>query len=202
MAKKRIIDRYAVLEDGSVLIDLSVAGIEDLYDNFDRTAPFLKKDLNPHFADYLVECAAEIGKKKFVIRINVERMPDEARMERVKKSIANYYDYMRELERRRLGKMAQTSLILLAVGMVLLVLDIWINRLLRGSASVVAQVFSEGLTIAAWVAIWEALANLLIQWTPQRHSMSLYRRLSNASIVFRDILKPVSPASAVSTEQV
>jgi hypothetical protein len=191
MLKKRIIDRYAVLEDGSVVIDVFVAGIEDLYDDFDRAAPFLKKDLNPQFADYLVESAEEIGKRKFIVRIDLERMPDEARMERVRKSIANYFDYMRETESRRLKKTAQTSLFLLAVGMVLLVLDIWVNRLLKGSTNVVAQVFSEGLTIAAWVAIWEALANLLIQWTPQRHGLGLYRRLSSAQILFRDILRPV-----------
>jgi hypothetical protein len=190
LLKKQIIDRYAVLEDGSVVIDVFVAGIEDLYDDFDRAAPFLKKDLNPQFADYLVESAEEIGKRNFIIRIDLERMPDEARMERVRKSIANYFDYMRDLERRRLKRMAQTSLFLLAVGIVLLILDIWVNRLLKDSTSVIAQVFSEGLTIAAWVAIWEALANLLIQWTPQRHSVSLYRRLSSAPISFRDILRP------------
>jgi hypothetical protein len=191
LVKKRTIDRYSVLEDGSVVINVYVAGIEDLYDHFDRAAPFLKKDLNTQFADYLVECAEEIGKRKFIIQIDLERMPDEARMERVKKSIANYFDYMRETERRRLKKTARTSLFLLAVGMVLLVLDIWVNRLLKDSTNVVAEVFSEGLTIAAWVAIWEALANLLIQWTPQRQGIRVYRRLSSASILFRDILRPV-----------
>ncbi|HEX9933719.1 MAG TPA: hypothetical protein VGB38_00880 [bacterium] len=192
MSKKRIIDRYAVLEDGSVAIDVSVPGIEDLYDDFDRAAPFLKKDLDPQFADYLVDCATEIGRRKFSIRIDLERMPDEARMERVKKSIANYFDYMLELEQRRLKKMAQTSLFLLAGGLVLLLLDIWVNRLAKDSTSVLAIVFSEGLTIAAWVAIWEALANLLIQWTPHRHSLRLYRRLSSAPILFREVLKPLS----------
>jgi hypothetical protein len=190
LIKKSTIDRYAVLEDGNVVIDVFVAGIEDLYDDFDRAAPFLKKDLEPQFADYLVECAEEIGKRRYVIRIDLERMPDEARMERVRKSIANYFEYMAETEKRRLKKMAQTSLILLAVGLVLLALDIWANRLLQDSTSVFAQVFSEGLTIAAWVAIWEALANLLIQWTPERHGLGLYRRLSSAAIHFRDILRP------------
>jgi len=192
--KKSVLDRYTVDGDGRIVIDVSVAGIEDLFNDFDRAAPFLKKDLNPQFADYLMDCVSEIGNRKFALRIDLQRMPDEARMERVRKSIANYFMYLRELELRRLKGMAQTSFFLFGVGMILLAIDIWINRLLKESTSVVAAVFSEGLTIAAWVAIWEALANTVLQWSPQRHTLRMFQRLATAPVLFRDTLTPV-PAS-------
>jgi hypothetical protein len=50
---------------------------------------------------------------------------------------------------------------------------------------VTANVFAEGLTVAAWVSLWEALAVLLIEWFPHRKNIVLYRRLANAELVFR-----------------
>jgi hypothetical protein len=57
-----------------------------------------------------------------------------------------------------------------------------------------AAVFSEGLTIAAWVAIWEALANALLQWAPQRHNIRIFEHLATAPVLFRDIVNPVPAA--------
>ena len=44
---------------------------------------------------------------------------------------------------------------------------------------------SQGLTIAAWVSLWEALAIFLVEWFPHRKNIALYRRLARARLVFR-----------------
>jgi hypothetical protein len=53
--KKSIISRYERTEKNEVIIDASVRTVEDLYNNFDRTAPYLKKDLDQDFVDYIIE---------------------------------------------------------------------------------------------------------------------------------------------------
>lgn len=40
--KDRVLNRYELTEDKNIMIDISVRTIEDLYDNFDRTATYPK----------------------------------------------------------------------------------------------------------------------------------------------------------------
>ena len=58
--KKPIISRYELTEKNEVIIDASVRSVEDLYNNFDRTADYMKKDLDQEFVDYVTECVREI----------------------------------------------------------------------------------------------------------------------------------------------
>ena len=103
--KKTDIDRYEIIENDTVAIDVSVKSFEDLYDKFDRTAPYHSKELDQKFVDYLTDCVQEIGKHPFVVRILLEKMPDETLMDRVNNSINNYYiviNYVKKKNRRYL----------------------------------------------------------------------------------------------------
>jgi len=57
-------------------------------------------------------------------------------------------------------------------GLVLLVLAILANRNLSLHKGVIAEVFARGLTIAAWISLWEALVNIFLEWQPHRVSMN------------------------------
>ena len=183
IAKKRIIDRYELSSDGSVIIDVSVEKIEDLYNYFDRKAPYLKKDLDQELADYLIDCVREIGNSGFIIRISLEHLRDEQR-ERVRKSIRNFFMYLDELEHRKMRMMFRNSLMLFGVGLAILAVSIVLNKHISSSSSVVGTVFAEGLTIAAWVALWEALATVLIEWYPRHRDILLYRSIAGSQVVF------------------
>ena len=49
------------------------------------------------------------------------------------------------------------------------------------------EVFAGGLTIAAWVSLWEAIALLFLEWQPHRQNIRIFNRIINAPIRFRDI---------------
>jgi hypothetical protein len=185
MTRKRLLERYTAAEDGRIAIDVAVPGVEDLYNDFERAMPFPKKDLNDAFADYLVDSAREIGGTDFMIRIDFDRLPDERLMDRIRRSTRNFFVYLEDRERRNLKKMFEASFLLGGVGFVLLGADIWLNRLFAERTGVIGSIMLEGLTIAAWVALWEAVANLLVQWTPHHRDILVYRRLAGADIVFR-----------------
>jgi hypothetical protein len=193
--KKDILDRYERTEDGEIIIEASVRSIEELYDNFDLTAPYLKKDLDQDFVDYLIDSVREIGPRRFVIRISYVQGPDEIRMQRVRKSIYNYILYLRELENRELRRMWERFLILSGIGLCLLALAVWVNRLLAHDTRILTQVFAEGLTVAAWVSMWEALATLLLEWRPHRVNRRIHDRIMAASVVFRHAYSSESSAA-------
>jgi len=92
---------------------------------------------------------------------------------------------MAENEVREILRMFRRSSILFAIGLGILFAAVSLNRLLGPERSVTANVFAEGLTIAAWVSLWEALAIFLVEWFPHRKNYVLFRRLAHARVVFR-----------------
>ena len=179
-----ILDRYARTEQNVIIIDVAAEKIEDLYNNFDRNAPYIIKDLDESLTDYLVDAVSEIGKEDFVIRFRFATPAAPDVITRVRESIGNYFRYMKILEKRKLGARIRTSSIYFFAGLVLLAASILFNRQTVGMDSVVLNVFSQGLTIAAWVSLWEALANFLIHWKPHRRLMQIHQKIALAPLLF------------------
>jgi len=184
--KKTILGRYEVTDQHEVVIDVSIRTVEELYNNFDRNAPYTKKDLDQEFVDYLIDCVREIGDNKFLIRITLSNMPDEMIMNRVRSSIQTYFLYLKDVENRAVEVMFRRSFKLFGLGMFLLALAIILNRHFSSNEGFLAQIFSEGLTIAAWVSLWEAIANIFIEWRPHTKNIKLYERVMKASVIFRN----------------
>jgi hypothetical protein len=184
--RKGILDRYERTTDGQVIIDVSAAKVEDLYENFDKTAPYHKKDLDEDLAWYLTECAREIGRNSFVIWFSIDAEPPEELKERVRTSLHKFFMYQRELETSAMKKMLRRSLVFFMLGIFLLGFSLWIGHLLsQGEGSpLLESVLVEGLTIAAWVSLWESLANFLVYWRPYHQQIGLYWRIANAPVLF------------------
>lgn len=185
MRKKRpILERYAKSDDGRIIIDIAAGRVEELYDNYDKTAPYHKKDLDADLADYILNSVQEIGDAPFLIRFRLTNIPDPAPMERVRQSVRNFFLYTKELEARQLKRLMRTAFTLFASGIVVLTASVWVNKLLTHHEGVIASVFAEGLTIAAWVALWESLATFLINWSPHRRRIGLCQRIVDSEVVF------------------
>ena len=184
MARKDIISRYAVTDTGEIIIDVSAQRVQDLYSDFDKTAPYIKKDLEEGLVEYLLDCAREIGKSKFVIHFNLDEPIDEESNLRVKESIKTYFLYLKELETRKIRGMLRRSFFLSGLGLGILILSLWINKITASIENVLIQVISPGLTVAAWVSLWESIATFLIEWNPNRREIKLCDRLATAPVSF------------------
>lgn len=183
--KRNILSRYERDDDENIVIDVSATRVEDLYNDFDRNAPFIRRDLDQDFANYLIACAREVGSIPFTIRLTLANLPDDLKSSRIRRSLNTYFLYLAEAETDKIGQMFRRSTIFFSIGLAILFASVWLNELLGSDRSVTANVFAEGLTIAAWVSLWEALAIFLIEWFPHRKNVALYQRLSNTTIVFR-----------------
>lgn len=193
MTKRRILDRYARATDGRVVIDIAAGQIADLYDDFDKHASYLKKELDQGLVDYIIDSVREIRREPFLIQISLAAPTDEAAVCRVQTSLHNYFLYLRELEARELRRLARSSLILFVVGAGLLTTSVWVNGRPSVREVVVGSVIAEGLTIAAWVSLWEALATFLVSWAPHRRLIRMYERIAKASVRFREVVRESEP---------
>ncbi len=196
---KHILERYARRDDGRLILDVAAAGVADLYNDFDRASPYRRKDLDGELVDYLMDCAREIGPRPFAVRITLSAPPDNAQAARVRTSMHSYFEYLNEAEKRTMRRMMRTSLILLSLGAAILGAAIWVNRVLGDDPAVWARVCAEGLTVAAWVSLWEALATFLVQWPGHRREVRLHNRLAAAPVEFAPA---PSPGNVPSTDQV
>jgi hypothetical protein len=190
LMEKGILERYSRTPDGKVIVDIAASRVEALYNNYDKSAPYLKKDLDSDLVDYIVECVKEVGPEGFALQFSLETPVDPESMARLKDSIGTYFRYLKQLELRELRNMFRTSMILFLIGIAVLTLSVWMNRLIETSESVLGRVFAEGLTVAAWVSLWEALATFLINWTPHRRRIRLYERIGAAPVRFRHVSPP------------
>ena len=188
--EKGILERYARTPDGKVIVDIAASRVEELYNNYDKSAPYLKKDLDSDLVDYVVDCVKEVGPEAFALQFSLETPVEADAMSRLKDSVGTYFRYLKQLELRELRNMFRTSMILFSIGIAVLTLSVWMNRLIETSESVLSRVFAEGLTVAAWVSLWEALATFLINWTPHRRRMRLYERIAAAPVRFRQVSSP------------
>jgi hypothetical protein len=183
--QREILDRYSRTEDGKIIIDITADKIEYLYNDFDKHTPYIRKELDQGLVDYLIDCVREIGNEEFLIKFRFMEPVDNDLQLRIQDSIHNYFLYLKELEINELQQMLRTSLVLLLAGIAILTLSIWYNEHFAVQASVVNKVFSEGLTVAAWIALWESLATFLVNWAPHQRRIRLLKRIAAAAVLFR-----------------
>lgn len=180
-----VLNRYETTPNGDIVIDVAAAKVEDLYNDYDKCSPYIRRDLDRELVDYLIDCAKEIRPKRFVIRFTLAHFPDQTKQARVCRSIGSYFLYLGEVERHKGLRILRKSAALLLIGLIILSLSISLHQALGDARTVMESVVAEGLTIAAWVALWEALAALVLEWLPQQRSLPLFKGLSGANVVFR-----------------
>lgn len=182
--KKPILERYERGEEGEIIIDISAKKVEDLYSNFDKKSHFLKKDLNQDLVDYMIESVEEIDDEKFIIRFNFESQEQDGAVLRVKESIKHFFTYMQEHAHKEMKSMQKKSMVLFFLGLAIVAMSLLINKNSFMQESMVAEVIAEGLIVASWVSLWEALATFLVKWMPYKKRVSLYKRIANAQVAF------------------
>lgn len=182
--KKKIVDRYERSENNEIIINISAHKIEDLYDDFDKKSHFLKKDLNHHLVEYIIDSVSEIDGESFIIEFSLEERSKDEAISRVRNSVKNFFLYIKELELKQMKEMIRTSIILLFTGLIIAGMSVLMNESAWAKSSILGGVIAEGLTVAAWVSLWEALATFLIKWMPYRKKIRLYQKISESKVIF------------------
>ena len=183
--KKTILDRYSRTSDNKIILDICADKVEDLYNNFDKNAPYVKKDLDQDLVEYIIDTVSESGGEDFVIQFRLAAAAESNLAPRVKTSIHNYFLYLKNLEYRMLARMTRTSFILLTVGVLILCLSVWVNQKIAHYGDTINFVFAEGLNVAAWVSLWNGIATFIVEWSPHRKKIKMYEQILKAAVLFR-----------------
>lgn len=155
-----------------------------LFDSFDP-APFHAKELDPDAEEYIYNSVDEFPLKK-PLEIMIHLPPAEVSAEsedNLKKAIKNHFSYKRllaEIELRRLLYQGRKNFMIAFVFLFLCLLTIHLLSTLE--ESVIKTLFSEGLLIIGWVAMWEPINTYLYGWWPIVHKRNIYQKITDMDV--------------------
>lgn len=181
--KKNILDRYDRTTNNEIIIKISTSKFENLYEHFDKSSSFLKKDLSKQLVDYIIESVSEISNEKFIIIFYLEEKIEEKNILQIEESFDNYFYYLEELEKKKMKEQVKNSLIFMLIGVFFITLSI----LSETNQELPYRIVTEGLMVAGWVSMWEAMATILIKWLPLSKKLKLFKKISTSKIKFETI---------------
>ena len=182
--RQHALERYERDEAGLPCVDVATERASDLYSYFDRFSPYMRRDLEQDLVDYLLACAEEIHPQPFIVRFSFAQAADADTQQRLRHSMTGFFTYLLEKERQTLRRMRYRSAVFLLLGLLILLAA----ALLKGWSMphpVVLDVIAEGVNIAGWISMWEALATFVVDWFPHRRNLRLYRSLAVAPLQFQ-----------------
>jgi hypothetical protein len=183
--KKNIIERYDIAQNGQLIIKISAKKIEDLYSNYDKASSFSKKDLDDELVEYIIDSVKEIGNSKFSIKFYLDEEVDEMLQNKVRNSINQYFLYLEELEKKKMQEQIKNSFVFMIIGFFFTAVSIYYGD----KETIIQQVISEGLMVAGWVSLWEALATLIIKWLPLVKKLKIFRKVMACRVEFEKSVK-------------
>jgi hypothetical protein len=166
------------------VIELELKSLLQLFDSFDP-APFREKDLDPDAEEYIYNAVDEFPLKK-PLEIMIHLPPSEVSAEieaDLKEAIKYHFSYKRlltEIELKRLLYQGRRNLI---IALTFLFVCLLVIRLLSAfEESLVNTLFSEGLLIIGWVAMWEPVHIFLYGWWPIVHRRDVYEKIVHMDV--------------------
>lgn len=187
MPSKLVESRYDFTPDGFAIVDIFVESVADLVHSFDRKAAFSKRELDQDFVEYLTDCLKEIGSHEFIVRISIEQEFNLIQENNLRKAIKHHFTYLHEIEKIKYRKEMQKFTLLMILGVSLLALISKYKIPDTTQAELWVKTLQEGLTIASWVAIWEALTAILFCWSPAFSDSKIFNRISQAEIRVQNV---------------
>ncbi|WP_235284188.1 hypothetical protein [Methanosarcina sp. 1.H.A.2.2] len=166
------------------MIELELKSFLQLFDSFDP-APFHEKELNLDAEEYLYNAVDEFPlRKPLEIMIYLPSSEVGAEIESdLKEAIINHFSYKKllaEIELKRLLYQGRRNLV---IALTFLFLCLLVIRLLSAfEENLMNTLFSEGLLIIGWVAMWEPVHTFLYGWWPIVHRRNIYEKIVHMDV--------------------
>lgn len=173
-------NRYEFTKDGKAIIDISVESMNDLFNSFDKKATFVKRELDQDFVDYIIDSVKEVGDREFLIRVSIDQEYNMLQENILRKAVANYFSYLYQIENRNLRKEMRKFTMLMLLGILLFTMVYLYKLPETEEIELWKKIFQEGVIVAAWVAIWEAVTSLIFGWNPYYLKRGIYERIATA----------------------
>ena len=178
-------DDVADLPAGSLLIEVHVADLQQLFHSLDPT-PFRKRDLDPKAEEFIAGWARELDADKplaLIVHVDQAAPPVEL-VQTLREAVPEYFAERAADTRRRLTQLLRVGRRSLVIGLAFLAGSILTGDLIASMLDHTrfSGVARESLLIGGWVAMWKPLEIFLYDWWPVRAEARLMDRLSAMAV--------------------
>lgn len=174
-------------EGDTVLIELSLHNVAQLYNSFDPS-PFFDKELDLQADLYILGAVRDIGADKpfkLVIELPAADLK-AADAAAVEQSIRNHFAYRLQTARRDLRLEFRRGRTKLAIGLGFLAACLALRELASTVlAPTTGRIVSESLLIVGWVAMWGPLDFFLYGWWSRVGTGRILERLALVDVELR-----------------
>ena len=172
--------------DNKFIVHANIPTYTALFENYDYTSSFYKRDINEKLVDYLLECAQEIGhKNEFVIRFDLpKKIKSETEEGDIITGFKNYFDYLVTLSRKETGLALKRILIHIIVAAASVLLWLLLVNSDVGDKSIPYQALTPGLIIAVWVLLLTGVSRFLFRIQTQIKQIRMYKKIKKSPIQF------------------
>jgi hypothetical protein len=184
MEQPDLYSKYYTREGDTVLIEIKLTDIMEIFDSFDPS-PFYKKVLDANAAQYIREAVTDFPfrqKMKLVIHIPGGDLSHMASLE-LDKTIRNHFQYRAIQAQREIRETLLGGRISLMIGLAFIILVMSINFALAGLPdSLLNQTIHSSLLIVGWVAMWQPINTFLYAWWPIRRKQRIFEKISGMEV--------------------
>lgn len=182
-------DRHEELSNGPIRVQVET--VDHLFSAMDPM-PMDQRDLDVEVEDWIVTWAEDLPRDREVVLEVVIGDDSWVGSERsVEAGIRHHFGYREMSTGRQLARLMRDGRISLAIGLTALVLLTAASRLIEAMGrGTLAGIVEEGLIVAGWVAMWRPMEIFLYEWWPIRRERRIFRRLSEAVVVFSTAVEP------------
>ena len=171
-------------ENGSILIEIKLSSVLQLFNSFDP-APFHEKELDSDAEHYIVDTVSEFPKKtrfKIIIYLPADIAGTERAM-KIPLAIHNHFQYKMLVAERKFRSHFRHGRSTLLIGLIFLMIALLARQLVSSLDNhIIAQLFADALLIIGWAAMWEPITVLLYQLWPIIQMKKTYEKISTMEI--------------------
>ena len=184
-----ILQRYDMTVDNKFIVPAGVPDYKALYEVYDYSSSFYKRDLNEDLVQYFFECAEEIGvNNDFIIRFDIpEDQKSKSEENDIVFSIKSYFEYLVSLCRKEIKAAFSRLLIHFVIAVLAFICWVVISRIISESETAVYQFFVNGLSVGIWVLLLLGFSRFAFRIKTQRAEIKLCRKIMNSPIEFNYI---------------
>ena len=174
------IDRFT----GNYVIEIALRNYNEIFNIWDSSTTKLK-GLDPSFKTFLEECSSNIDmRQKVALRFIVQEQKKDLKLEeKIKKGIHNYFVYSLFTINNKLAIRRKKIIYYIFLSSIFVTFYFYFQNV--QTTDILKEIVLYSLTIGGWVFLWESFSLLFIQGNEMKKKKIQYKRLLNASIVFR-----------------
>ena len=181
-----ILQRYDMTVDNKFIVPAGLPDYKSMYQVYDYSSSFYKRDLNEDLVDYFFECAEEIGvNNDFIIRFDIpENEKSKPEENDIVFSFKSYFEYLISLCRKEIKAAFSRLLIHCMTAVFAFLCWFVISRIIPESETAVYQFFAHGLSVGIWVLLLLGFSRFVFRIKTQMTEIKLCRKIMNSPIEF------------------